>query len=158
MAIVLIVARQYDRAIGVSREALNLDPGACLPLASLGEAYEFKEMFKEALDTYEAFNRCSGRQTLMDRIGIVYAKTGRKTDAENILREMEEECQHHYCRAIALSALYSWLGFKEKGIEFFEKAIDDRDPNLLFILNGPYVDAIASEPKFHALLEKINLK
>jgi len=98
------------------------------------------------------------KATLFDwRIGIVHAKAGRRNDAQRVLRKLEEHCRHHYCTALDFAELYFWLGEKEKSLKFFEKAIDDRDPDLLNIISSPAWDPIASEPSFQTLLKKMNL-
>jgi TolB-like protein/Tfp pilus assembly protein PilF/predicted Ser/Thr protein kinase len=158
LARILIKAEQYESAMKVLHEALELDPGACMPLGSMGSVYEYKEMYKEALEAYKAANHCYQNPAFFDwRIGIVNEKAGRRADAENTLKKIEEECRQKYCSAGNIAELYFWLGKKEKSLEYFEKAIDDRDPNLLVLLNGPYFDSISSDPEFHTQLEKVNL-
>jgi len=70
---------------------------------------------------------------------------------------MEQFCQHRYCPPGDFAELYFWLGEKEKSIEFFEQAIDDREPDLLNPANGPWWDPLISEPEFQTLLKKMNL-
>jgi serine/threonine-protein kinase len=158
LAMILLKAGQTERAKKISQEALDLDPNACLPLWSLGQAYEEKGMFDEAVEVYERNNRCSGYPTLTDaNIGAAYAKAGRYNEARRILQKLEEDCKHLYCSGSDLGWLYLQLSEKEKGLSFMDKAIDDRDPNLLNVMRGPWFDEFVAEPGIQALLKKMNL-
>lgn len=158
LAVVLGLARKFDRVLEVSRGALTLDPAACLPLLSMGIAYEQKKMFEEAIASYERYGQCTGRPISENRIGIAHAKAGRRMEAQNMLNRVEADCRQRYCSDSNLAEFYLSLGEKEKGLQFLAKAIENRDPHLLNGLSGPFLDTLASEPKYQALRKKVNLK
>jgi serine/threonine-protein kinase len=157
LAFALVRAGQFDHALKVSQEAINLDPGACLPWFSLGLAYEQKRMFKEAIEAYENVDLCAGAPMVNSRIGVVHAKAGHHNDARKVLRKLEEVCKDRYCSACDLAELYFWVGDKEKSFEFFKMAVDVREPDLLAFANSPFWDSFNSEPKFRTLIQKMNL-
>jgi len=52
-----------------------------------------------------------------------------------------------------------WLGLGEKNeaLENLEKAHRDRESNMVFLNVWPLLDSLRSEPRFNALLRKMNL-
>lgn len=158
LAWILIAAGQEDRGLEISRGALNLDPGACLPLISLGLAYEKKRMSREAIETWETYNRCASQASVgIPRIAIVHALAGRRAEAESILEKLEKSCRQRYCSSAAFAELYLVLGEKDRGLRFFEKAIEDRDPNFFSTLIGFYLGPLTSNTEYQALRKKANL-
>jgi hypothetical protein len=56
-----------------------------------------------------------------------------------------------------VARLHALLGEKDAALEWAGKAFDHRDPNLLFIKVDPNFDSLRSDPRYLALLEKMNL-
>ena len=54
--------------------------------------------------------------------------------------------------------IYIELGDNDQAIEFLEKAYLYREGLLMITLNGPWYDKIRSDPRFKALLKKMNLE
>jgi hypothetical protein len=49
------------------------------------------------------------------------------------------------------------LGQKERALELFEQAVDERDPACLWMKCSPGYDPLRTEPRFQALLKKVGL-
>ena len=59
-----------------------------------------------------------------------------------------------YVPASAFAAIYTSLGEMEKAFEWFEKAIAERE----FMVQRFDLDLLRSNPRYHALLRKMNLE
>ena len=115
-------------------------------------------MFDKAIEIYETGGRCVGDTRIYDaNIGVAHARAGRYNDARSILEKLEENSQQLYGSVGGRGGIYWQLGEKEKSLKLFNKAIDDRDPNLLNALRGPWCNQFASDPDYQALLKRMNL-
>ena len=75
---------QYDRAIEEQRKTLELNPGFDQALVNLGEVYEAKGMYADAIVVY-------GKAGASGSLGHAYAASGKKAEARKILRELDEQ-------------------------------------------------------------------
>ncbi len=74
-------------------------------------------------------------------------------DYQNLLNRLIKKDEFPYHVALGLS----FLGQKEKALEWLELAYEQRDPNLVYIkCHYEFID-LRSEPRFLAILEKMNL-
>jgi hypothetical protein len=55
-----------------------------------------------------------------------------------------------------IAQLYLEAGEKAKALEWLEKGVELRDPNMPY-LGVPFYDSLHSEPRFQALLRRMNL-
>ncbi len=60
-------------------------------------------------------------------------------------------------RARDLAYLYIALGRTTDALDQFERALDERDPSLVWLTVAPRVDPLRKEPRFQAILQKIGL-
>jgi hypothetical protein len=80
-----------------------------------------------------------------------------KDEAEKILHTLEERSKEEYIRPTTLTVLYYALGDIDKSIESVEKAMEERDPIMPFINVLPELDVLRSDPRFQAMLKRMNL-
>ena len=86
MAHILLVGRLYDESIEQSRKTLELDPNFAVAHSELGEAYEQKRMYNEAITEFQkAIEFSGGNTTYKCNLAHAYAVTGRTTQALEIL-------------------------------------------------------------------------
>ena len=52
---------------------------------------------------------------------------------------------------------YSLAGNRDKAFEYLEKAFDDRDDEITAVIRFPAFDSLKSDPRWPALLHKLNL-
>lgn len=92
------LSRHYDRAGELLRKALDMDPNFIR--AHIGLALNHMQMarYEEAIaEEKKAFSltggpvRDDGTKRIDDTLAVIYAAAGRKSDAEKILAEMDEQ-------------------------------------------------------------------
>ncbi len=86
-----------------------------------------------------------------------YAASGRKREAEEILKRLRERAKQSYVPAYNFAEIYIGLGDKEQALTSLEKAYADRSMILTFLKVDPEFDSLRSEPRFKALLRNVNL-
>ena len=104
-------------------------------------------------------HRCLGRSSLaLGSLGWAYASTGRTAEALKLLEELQERAQKQYTPSWSFAAIYRGLGEMDKAFDWFEKAVDEREPLMLHIRVHPNNDRMRTHPRYPALLRKMNLE
>ncbi len=152
-------AGQHDLAIAQLLRAIDLEPGWYFPHWLLAIVYEYLDRFDEAIAEAERACELSGRTApTLGILGRVYARAGRRADAETMLRALQAGRHTTYVPPFALAAIYRGLGDVTRAFDWMEKAIDERDMIVVAALNTePGYRAVRGHPRFDALLRKTNL-
>ena len=149
VAYVTYSSRQYDLAIQ-QFESLHDDLG-------LGWAYREKKMYPEAIAALQR-NLAESRRdtTVLASLADVYGLAGRKGEALKLISELKERAGRHYVSSFLFAEAYGDLGDKGKALTWLERAYEDRDQWMVFIASYPGLDPLRSEPRFQALLRRMN--
>jgi Tfp pilus assembly protein PilF len=160
MGLVLFYARQYDRAMDALQKTLEMDPNFSLTHATLGRIYLQKSMYEEALvQAQKEKNLLRGwDQQLESWIGITYAKMGKEEKARQVLDDLIKRSRQAYVAPCSIALLYFALGEKDPGLEWLNKAYQERNSLLLEIKVDPGFDSVREDPRFKALLKKVGLE
>jgi tetratricopeptide (TPR) repeat protein len=153
------LTRQWDLAVAQCRNALELDPHHPAATFHLGLAYSQSGRVQEAIRVFEtllpiapAANPCVGV------IGYIYAQAGRTVEVRKLLAGMQSLAQKANVPPSSFAWIYFGLGETDRGFEWLEKAIDERDTWMLHIQADPLFDPLRSYPCYPALLRKMNLE
>lgn len=154
----LYLARQYDRAIVQLRNTLEMDPSYELPHLILGQAYEEKGGFDLAIpELRKAVELSHGTPLMLSALAHAYARSGQRTEAEQLLTQLEAASKQQYVSPYYLAIVHVGLGEKEKALSLLETALTDRSNGLIFMAVEPELDPIRSDPRFIALERKLSL-
>ena len=63
-----------------------------------------------------------------------------------------------YVDSLRFAQIHALLDEKDQAFEWLEKAYEERSPQLIYIRVNTQLDNIRSDPRFKALLKKINLE
>jgi serine/threonine protein kinase/tetratricopeptide (TPR) repeat protein len=151
----LIDAGRLDEGLEQLRKTLEMNPQFSQAHMYIGRAYMEKEEYEKAIT---ALKKASRIPWAVGVLGYSYAKSGEKDKAMRILQELKEQSKEKHIGSPPLAYVYLGLGEIDKAIEWFEKSYNERDPIMPFI-NAvvPEKDEIRSDPRFKALLKKMNL-
>jgi TolB-like protein len=152
----LYCARRYDEAIAQARKALSMQPDAPLALATLmlalHETKQHDEMIAAAKKLYAGWYPDVGQALERGYAGRDYPGAWRRAAEVEAARHGKEPGAAF---DIANCALFA--GDTPHALDWLEKACDDRDPNMPYISCEPLFDPLRSEPRFQALLRRMNL-
>jgi len=146
----LFNARHYDQAIETLESVLEMFPNDATAHFFLGQVYLGKSMYEEALVEFQTINSSNW-------IGIAYAKMGKKEEALKILNDRLNASKKRYIRPTVLANLYFALEERDKGFEWLAKGLEERD-SWMTDIKDPIYDNIRSDPRYKALLKKMNLE
>ncbi len=157
-ASVLIMQRRYAAAAASIRRGLEIEPHYLVGMILFAYALASDGRFDEAIPAAERLVQIYGRWPVtLAAVGEVYAMAGRGEQAHQILGELEGFAQRTYVAANTLATLHAHLGNADAAIEWAGKAIEQRDPLILFLRYHPAFDGIRSDPRYPALLRQMNL-
>ena len=152
------LARRYDEAQEQLKKIIEMDPNFGLARCYMGILYNNKGMYKEAIPEFQkAIETTGGLSWAFGYLGYAYAMLGQKDEAEKIIHALEERSKEEYIRSTTWSLMYYALGDIDKSFESLEKAMDERDPIMPYIKVLPGFDIFRPDPRFQALLKKMNL-
>ena len=151
--------RQYDRAIAQFRNAIELDPQHYSSHLFLGIACIQMGRSAEGIEALETARKHGGRAPIMLGLaGFAYARAGQTEDALNLLAELQAQAEQTSVPALAFACMYQGLGDLDKGFDWLEKAVEEPHARLLELHASPIFDTFRSDPRYHALLRKMNLE
>ncbi len=148
----------FDLAIVEARKALELDPNFPLAYAELGLAFVNQGQPERAIAELEAvIGRGQRHPRTLGMLGYAYAASGRTADAQKILDEMEVLADGRFAYAFLITRIYAALGETDAAFQWLNKALDERDPLVIYLRVDPSMDALRSDDRFVALLKEMSL-
>ena len=152
-------ARQHDEAVKLLNKTLELDPNFYRAHLYLGEAYESKRMYPEAIAELEKCLRLPGGDMPESRTELIhiYALAGQKQKARQMMTEIESAARRQYIDPFYLAVANSGLGDREAAFRYLEQAYREHSKALVFQIHDPRIaDDLQSDPRFAPLLRRLN--
>ena len=141
------------------RKTIEMDPTFDLTQWFLGQVYEDKGQFAEAIAQYEKATQLSPDPAVQASLARAYAVAGRKEEARKILDNLTTESGQRYIPAYSLAIIYLSLGDKEETLRLLEKSYEDRAPFDTGVFGSLKIDRrldpLRGEPRFEALVRKV---
>ena len=90
-------------------------------------------------------------------LGRWLAKSGKRDEALKLLNELKHESTRNYVQSYNLALIYIGLGDKEEALNHLEKHMSSRAETANTYAVSPDLDELRSEPRFKAMLKRMNL-
>ncbi len=114
--------------------------------------------FQEAVDLIERALQMHGHYPLsLAFAGAVFGVAGRRDATLGILTELEAMAATTYSAAGPLTIVNCVLGNLDDAFGWADRAIDQRDPQVLGLKTTPLFENLRSDPRYPALLQRMNL-
>lgn len=147
-----------DEAIEQCRKILELDPSSFPARRYLGLAYEAKGMHAEAIAEFQTGVKLSGSPLMLALLGHAYAVAGKKAEALQVLKDLEQLQEQRYVSPYTVAAIHAGLGDQEQAFKWLETAVETRDIWLMNLKVDPVFAKLRSERRFTDLLARIRLR
>ncbi len=152
-------SRRYDQSVEQYKKTLDLEPRFAVAHWQLSRAYREQKLYDDAINEVNQAIELSGRNpAFLSSLGYLYSMSGKKTEAEKILRELEAISKKQTVIPAIFIHIYIGLKDKKKAMEWMEKNFNERQPALIVLGIEPTYDFLRDEPRFQEMLRELNLK
>jgi len=156
----LFYAGMYDEAIEDLQNTITMNPNYFLSHYFLGQAYQGKSMFGEAIAEFEkAVDLSGGVPFIITDLAITFYEFGKKDKAEKLFDSLKKMSEDEYVPPTFFYLIHKVRGDMDHAFEWLERACNEHDHSLLWYREHPIdIYRIPDEPRFKALLKKAGLE
>ncbi len=153
------IFRQYDKAIAICKELIKRKGEPSAVRGWLGRAYLGKREFKKAIKEFRSSEELAGAKGINSaEIAQALALAGKEDEARAVIARWLKESQPGSISPFSLAIAFGALGDKDQAFGYLEKALAQKDIRISSIKVEPDLDPLRGDPRFEALLEKMNLR
>jgi TolB-like protein/Tfp pilus assembly protein PilF len=152
----LLIAHKYEDSIRQSRRTIEMDPSFAMAHYQLGQALVQVGNYDAAiLELQQAIELSRGNPLCTSQLGFVYAVSGRRNDALNILHHLKDGSSYKQSNAANIALVYAGLNEKDQAFAWLQRAYEERfNPSILV---RPAFDVLHSDPRFQDLSRRLGL-
>ena len=152
-------AGQFDRAIEQLQKALELDPHLPTVQLLLGLSYIQTGRYEEGIRAVEMDALLAERHPAsLGSLGLAYAFAGQVERRKKFYGELQERAQKSEVPAHPFAIICLGSGKIDKGFDWLEKAVEEREHMAVLWIRMPIFDHLRSHPRYQTLLRKMNLE
>ncbi len=148
-------ARRYQESINQCRKTLALDPDFAMAHWCLGVSYVAEKQYAEAITEMQRASAVGGSPLYLYGLGYAYAAAGNRTKARATIEALKLRADKTYVPAYFIAAIYGELSEKDQAFAWLQRAYDERDPQITYLLLDPFIDPLRSDARFTAMVRKI---
>lgn len=137
-----------------------MDPSRIYAHHNLGAPYLAKSMYQEALMEFQKEREVSRGPHAWSEMytGMTYVQMGKPDEAQKVLDNLLERSKQEYVSPFLSAGLHFVLGKNDEGFKLLNEAYYEQDLWLCWLKIDPVFDSIRSDPRYTALLRKMNLE
>jgi Tfp pilus assembly protein PilF len=158
LGITMLTAGRVDAAVRQFEETLDLDSNFSMAHIGLGLAYLRKEMPERAVAEAQKARAESGSHPgIIALYGYTLARAERRTEALTALDDLRRLAGTEGPSPFLAALVYVGLEDNDRAFQWLEKALEARDWQMPMLKGDAIFDALRSDPRFPALLDRIGL-
>jgi TolB-like protein/Tfp pilus assembly protein PilF len=157
LAEALCTAHLYDESVQQIKRTLDMDPNFAVAHYQLGQVLAQKHLHDEAIAEFQRAIELSGHTGAFDsNLGYVYAVSGQKVKAENIIKDLEARPDKNPSIYANIALVYVGLGDDNQAMVWLNKAYEAQfNPSILL---RPGFDPLRSDARFVDLRRRLGLQ
>ncbi|HEY8010768.1 MAG TPA: tetratricopeptide repeat protein [Rudaea sp.] len=148
---------KYEEATKQLQAVLEMNSDYALAHLWLGRTYQQSKRYDDALSEFQkaevAFRNWP---VLVAARGSVDAASGRMQEANQATAELESLSKSRFVTSYGVALIYAGLNEKDAAFGWLEKAFDERSHWLVWLRLDPRWDNLRSDPRFSALVSRMN--
>jgi tetratricopeptide (TPR) repeat protein len=151
-------ARQYEQAAKQLITTLEMDPNFAYAHSILGGVYSRKPTLGDAIAEFQRAVALEGDNPgYVVSLALAYAGVDKRTEASKILGDLQELSKRRYVSPVWRACILARMdGKNNECLDALEKGYEDRFENMHQLKVNPFFDPFRSEPRFQALLRRMN--
>jgi len=147
--------REYDLAVSLGAQAVQLHPYLLLARSFYGIALELSGHPQDALEQYRVGTVISqGLSWIRALEGVCLIKLGREKEGRAVLKELLARRRQEYVDAYGIARMLLALGDRDGAFKELERAIDERVGGLYSLGVDPLADGFRTDRRFARLLRR----
>ena len=152
------VKHEYEHSIAQFRKVLEMNQKYYLAHAMMGPVYAMTGDFLKALECYAQARVADADSKFVDSLeAMTLALAGRREEAKALLDSVMLRAAKDYISPVSIAYVCAAMGDNNAAFENLDKAIADRDPNVLGLRSNPAFDGLRGDERYRALLRKMGL-
>jgi adenylate cyclase len=156
---VAFFSRRHDDSIVNARSLLEVAPNNFMAQFFLALNHGVKRMGPEVDAECGNMMKMLGGAYAMQVIGTcvwAYAAVGHTELARGLLRTLERPPTGVWLDPVIMSSAYAGIGDVRRSLEWMEKGLEERSPNMIYMKTTPLWDSIRDDSRFQAVLRQMN--
>ncbi len=150
--------KRYKDAVDQSHKELQISSTRLMPRGNLGLACAYLSRYDEAVTALqEGLKLSKDHPYLLGFLGYTYAQSGKRAEAEEILKRLQEQPSQRAHRAYALATVYTGLGDKDQAMHWLNESRNNHDLWIIFLKVDPQWESLRSHPRYSELLQRMGL-
>lgn len=90
-------------------------------------------------------------------MGAGLAAAGRVSEARHILESLADDARFPRKPCWSIAWVHLGLGEVSEAFAWLARAVEERDPKIVFLRNKPFWDPLRADPRFDRLLQQMKL-
>lgn len=154
----LYFERRYEEAVQEYLKVLEMDPNFGMAHFFLGQAYEQKGNYNEAISALERSVTLTERSAeSLALLGRTYALAGQLNSAHTVLEELTRLSSTRFISPVLFAQLWLGLNNKEQALQSLKKAVEFHAVDITWLGVRPAFDPIRNHVLFRALCRRLSL-
>jgi serine/threonine-protein kinase len=159
VAVVHFYRRDFASALDQCDHAIELNSHFSPAYHTLGLVQEQRQEFEEAVAALQRAVALSPQSPRMHAaLGRALAMSGRRAQAEKILRQLDDMAKQRYVSPFDFAILHMGLDHKDAAFKWLAKAAEDRAFDLLSLKVDPRFVGEQDDRRFAAITRKLGLE
>jgi TolB-like protein/DNA-binding winged helix-turn-helix (wHTH) protein/Tfp pilus assembly protein PilF len=143
---------RLDQSTADSKKALEMNSDDSSRWIQLSRIYLLQGRPQDALPEIEHVHWAPYRAHLY---ALTYHALGRKNESDAAMRELM--MKFHASNAFEIATIYAFRNQTDEAFEWLDRAYAQRDPSLMATKLEPLLKSLHNDPRYSALLKKLNL-
>jgi TolB-like protein len=152
-------SRRYDESIAKAKTLVELSPNNLMGPWFLAGNYAVKRMGPEVMTQCRRVMDLLSGAFVMQAIAACAANlgmVGQTTEARRLLRRLEHPPPGIWLDPVPMGVAYAGIGDIDRAIEWYERGLEERSPNMIYLKVDSAADEIRHDPRFQELLRQMN--
>jgi serine/threonine protein kinase/Tfp pilus assembly protein PilF len=159
IAINALVRGEYEGAASGFRRTIDIDPNWTWGYIKLARTLALQKRCKESLAQAEIAERRiadGAAPTARSWLGVAYALCGETARVRQKLDELHALEKKQYVDPVTFAYIHSALGEMDEALRWYEKAFEDRTPNMAYALIGPRISPeLVGNKRYEAIVRRM---
>jgi adenylate cyclase len=153
----LVYQGRYDEAIGQLNRVLAVEPDFSSAHMGLWGAFFKKGMDADALAEAKKFFAVLHDSEVVDALDRGWAKGGYRGAMKAAAEVLAARSERSWVSSVRVARVFAHAGENQRALDFLEKACERHETALYHVVVGWDWDALRSDPRYRAIVQRLNL-